>query len=82
MSTVSGKTIPDILSNPALFNAFIIVLVSAILTNFVSRFCVSDIVVASTLNTTSTTSSVAESFLRAVTAWDDVIVIAPKSTSK
>ena len=77
---VVGATILDT-AKPAEINSVFIV-VTSVTTNFVSIFVVSDIVVASTVNSTFKTESTAESFLRAVTSVKDVIDIAPKPTPR
>ena len=91
VATAVGATILDT-SKPAEINSVFIV-VTSVTTNFVSIFVVSivsivsifvvsDIVVASTVNSTFKTESTAESFLRAVTSVKDVIDIAPKPTPR
>ena len=80
-ATAVGATILDMLDNPALVKRSVISVVSVTI-NFVSIFVVSDIVVASTVNSTFKTESTAESFLRAVTSVKDVIDIAPKPTPR
>ena len=80
-ATVVGGTISDMFNNPALVN-FAAISVVSVTVNLFSRFVVSAIVVASTVNSIFKTELAAASFLRAVTSVSFVIFMAPVPTPK